>query len=92
MGGIPWGRNPVWEESRLGGILWGRNPVGGIPCGRNPGGRNPMGGIPWEEFCMGGIPMEPKILYLDLNVTSRSKNFISRSECFVYCIDLKCYF
>ena len=48
-GGIPFreefsGRNPVWEESRSGGILVGRSSVGGII---------------WEESCMGGIPMEP---------------------------------
>ena len=37
VGGIPFGRNPMWEES-----WWeeshGRNPVGGILHGRNPDG------------------------------------------------------
>ena len=60
-------RNPVWEESHVGGIplggipygrnLVGRNPVWEESCGRNPVGRSPMleeyrvGGIPWEESC-----------------------------------------
>ena len=57
MGGIPCGRNPLWEESCVGGILCGRNPLG-----EESRGRNPMGGIPCrrdtlgEESRVGGIP------------------------------------
>ena len=38
VGGIPCGRNPVWEESHVGGIPW-----------EESRGRNPVGGIAWEE-------------------------------------------
>ncbi len=47
MGGILCGRNPVGEESRVGGILWEESRVGGIlweeSCWEESRGRNPMG-------------------------------------------------
>ena len=53
---ILFGRNPVWEESHVGGITCGRNPVWEESCGRNPVWEEScMGGIPWEESCVGGI-------------------------------------
>ena len=71
MGGILWEescmRNPVREESRVGGIPFGRNPMWEESWWEESHGMNPMGGIPWEESRgrkpggrnpMGGIPWE----------------------------------
>ena len=51
VGGIPCGRNFVWDESHGRNPVWEESCVGGIPFWRNPVGRSPMGGI-----LLGGIP------------------------------------